>query len=259
MNASDLSAIPASPDLSQPTPLFRDGTHAVYWLGIDQDTPFRCNVYLVVDGGQAILIDPGDRRHFGAIRQRVAQILPPEQVTGIVVCHQDPDCAASIVDWLGLRADILIYASMRANVLLPYFGTPSYRFVDAALHPSLRLPSGSELRFIEAPFLHFAGAITTYDSASKFLFSGDIWAAVGSDWNLMVEDFPKHAVKMDMFHIDYMASNAAARGYVRKLDGLPIDAILPQHGSVISRRHVEEALDYLRELECGTDVLYPDL
>jgi flavorubredoxin len=151
------------------------------------------------------------------------------------------------------------YTSMRANVLLPFFGTPSYRFVDVVLHPKLRLPSGAEIRFIEAPFLHFAGAITTYDATAKFLFSGDIWAAVGSDWSMVVEDFPAHAVKMDMFHIDYMASNAAARGFVNRLDGVPIDAILPQHGSIIGSGHVADALDYLRELECGTDVLYPDL
>jgi flavorubredoxin len=109
MNDIDLSQLAAVPDLSRPTPLFQCAGHAVYWLGIDQDTPFRCNVYLIVDGGQAILIDPGDRHHFGAVRERVAQILPPEKVTGIVVCHQDPDCAASIVDWLQLRADIAIY------------------------------------------------------------------------------------------------------------------------------------------------------
>lgn len=259
MNNVVLTQLPDNPDLSRPTPLFQSSNHAVYWLGIDQDTPFRCNVYLVVDGTQALLIDPGDRRHFAAVKERVAQILPPEKVTGIVVCHQDPDCAASIVDWLQLRADIAIYASMRANVLLPFFGTPQYRFVDVALHPKLRLPSGGEIRFIEAPFLHFAGAITTYDATARFLLSGDIWAAVGSDWGLVVDDFPAHAVKMDMFHIDYMASNAAARGFVNKLDGIAIDAILPQHGSIIAGGHVADALDYLRELECGTDVLYPDL
>lgn len=259
MNSIDLTRLNTVPDLSQPTVLFQSGSHTVYWLGIDQETPFRCNVYLIVDGNQAILIDPGDRRHFAEVKNRVAQVLPPEKVTGIVVCHQDPDCAASIVDWLQLRPDIVIYASMRANVLLPFFGAPQYRFVDAALHPKLKMPSGGEIRFIEAPFLHFAGAIATYDGTAKFLFSGDIWAAVGMDWTLVVDDFLAHSVKMDMFHIDYMASNAAARGFVNKLDGVAIDAIMPQHGSIIPPDLVEDALDYLRELECGTDVLYPEL
>ena len=62
-----------------------------------------------------------------------------------------------------------------------------------------------------------------------------------------------------MFHIDYMASNIATRGFVRRLEPYSIAAILPQHGSVNVRDFVEDALVYLRELECGTDVLYPDL
>ena len=51
----------------------------------------------------------------------------------------------------------------------------------------------------------------------------------------------------------------ATRGFVRRLETHDIAAILPQHGSVIGQNFVKDALDYLQELECGTDVLYPDL
>ena len=259
MNTIDLASLPKVPGSSAPTVLFQDSGHAVYWLGLNEETAFRCNVYLVVDGDQALLIDPGDRRSFETVKSRVAQVLPPEKVTGMVLCHQDPDVAASMVDWLAVNPDMGVYTSMRANVLLPYFGVQKYRFVDVVLNKTLRLPSGATLSFIEAPFLHFAGAITTHDSASGFLFSGDIWAAVGSDWSLVVDNFISHSVKMDMFHIDYMASNLAARGFVRRLEPVQISAILPQHGSIIDGRFVDDAIDYLSELECGTDVLYPDL
>jgi flavorubredoxin len=163
MNAIDLASLPATPDLSTPTRLFQSGDHAVYWLGLSEETAFRCNVYLIVDGEMALLVDPGDRRSFGAIKARVAQIIPPEKVTGMVLCHQDPDVAASMVDWLALNPLIAVYTSMRANVLLPYFGVQNYRFVDVGLNKTLNLPSGKKIIFIEAPFLHFAGAITTFD------------------------------------------------------------------------------------------------
>lgn len=61
---------------------------------------------------------------------------------------------------------------------------------------------------------------------------------------------------MDLFHLDYMASNIAAQGFVNKLDGLEIEAILPQHGSIIPAVHVPAALQYLRELRCGLDIIY---
>ena len=64
---------------------------------------------------------------------------------------------------------------------------------------------------------------------------------------------------MDLFHLDYMASNIAARGFVKRLDGLDIEAILPQHGSIISKNYVKEAIDYLYNLKCGTDIIYADL
>jgi hypothetical protein len=63
----------------QPTPLFQDDQHAVYWLGVPEASVFRCNTYLIVDGQEAVIIDPGGHNSFEFIRQRVAQILPVEK------------------------------------------------------------------------------------------------------------------------------------------------------------------------------------
>ena len=59
--------------------------------------------------------------------------------------------------------------------------------------------------------------------------------------------------------MDYMASNLAARGFVRSLDDFEIDGILPQHGSVIKKEHVPLALEYLENLQCGLDIIYADM
>jgi flavorubredoxin len=177
----------------------------------------------------------------------------------MVLCHQDPDVAASMVDWLDVNPDMLVMTSPRTNVLLPHYGKGQYRFYDICENPLYPLSSGANLRFIESPFLHFPGAFTTYDTTSKYLFSGDIWSALDLNWSLVVDDFDKHVPQMDLFHIDYMASNIAARGYVNRLAGTDIAAILPQHGSVIGRKHLPAALDYLSNLHCGTDNIYADL
>jgi flavorubredoxin len=257
MNTIDLLRyVEAKPSLATPTILHRDGEHAVYWLGIDADTAFRCNAYLVEDSGEGYLIDPGGRPGFAQIRERVEQIMPTRQIKGMVLCHQDPDVAASMADWLDIHPEIEIYSSMRTHALLPHYGKPGYRRVDIVEHPVLALPSGARLKFIEAPFLHFPGAFATYDEAAGFLFSGDIWAAVGIEWTLVSDDFDALSFRMEMFHTDYMASNKAARGFTNKLRGLDIAAILPQHGSVIPRRHVAEAIAYLNDLPCGLDLLY---
>jgi flavorubredoxin len=242
------------------TPLFESESHAIYWLGITDETAFRCNTYLIVDGDQALLVDPGSRNFFPQVRQRVAQIVDPTTVTGLIICHQDPDVAASMVDWLEVSPTVTVFTTPRTHVLLPHYGRGDYKFHDVSSAPTHVLPSGGELRFIEAPFLHFPGAFTTYDPEPRFLFSGDIWAALDLDWTLVVgDDFDEHATRMNLFHLDYMASNLAARGFVDRLDGIEIDAILPQHGSIIPRVHVPAALHYLRHLRCGLDIVYADM
>jgi flavorubredoxin len=246
-------------DLSVPTVLYQSGGHRIYWLGITEETAFRCNVYLIEDGSEFILVDPGSRRFFPQVKERVAQIVPPHKVTGMILCHQDPDVAASMVEWLDVNPSMRVFSSARAHVLLPHYGRDRYNAYDVGESPRFELPSGYHLRFIESPFLHFPGAFVTYATQSRYLFSGDIWAALDMDWSLTVESFDEHILSMDLFHMDYMASNVAARGFVQRLAGFPIDAILPQHGSIIEKRHVEAALDYLRTLQCGLDILYADL
>lgn len=246
-------------DMDRPTVLYGAEGHHVYWLGITDVTAFRCNAYLIRDGDEAILVDPGGKGFFPQVRQRVAQILPPDQVSGMVLCHQDPDVAASMTEWLEINPTLRVYTSPRTQVLLPHYGRADYRYYDVAEQPCYGLPSGAQLQFIEAPFLHFPGAFTTYDSGSRFLLSGDIWAALDLDWTLLVGAFEEHIPKMNLFHLDYMASNLAARGFVKRIEHLTIDAILPQHGSIIPGRWVGAALDYLRHLRCGTDILYAAL
>jgi flavorubredoxin len=242
--------------LDRPTPLYEEGDHAIYWLGIAEQSAFRCNCYLLRDGDCGILIDPGSRHHFAQIRDRVAQIMAPESLTGMVICHQDPDVGASMVDWLALQPNLTVFTSPRTQVLLPYYGNSDYRYYDVEAGPEYLLPSGRMLRFIPAPFLHFAGAFTTYDAASRALFSGDIWGAIDTDWQLRVSDFTAHVAKMNLFHTEYMASNRAARGFLQRLEGLDIQAILPQHGSLIGPGQVAAARDYLYQLRCGTDIIY---
>lgn len=246
-------------NMNEPTLLYQQDTHAVYWLGITDETAFRCNAYLIVDGDEAIIVDPGSRSYFEQVKQRVAQIMTPESITGMILCHQDPDVAASVVDWLELNPKATVFTSPRTMVLLPHYGKRDFIAYDIEEKPRYKMPSGRALRFITAPFLHSPAAFVTFDENARHLFSGDIWAALTTEWKLVTQDFEQHALNMDLFHIDYMASNVAANGFVNKIADLDINAILPQHGSIIDRNDVPAALDYLRNLQCGTDIVYPEL
>ena len=243
----------------QPTALFLSDDHAVYWLGVPEDSAFRCNTYLIVDGNEAVVVDPGGAQSYDFILERVRQVLPVERVKAVLLCHQDPDVAASLVKWLQQKPEPWVITSNRTNILLPYYGAENYTCININETPNYQFSSGKKLRFVEAPFLHFPGAFTTIDEVSGFLFSGDIWAAVDMDWRLVVENFRTHELKMSLFHVDYMASNLACRGFLRNLGSFVPEAILPQHGSVIPKYFVPNAMEYLKKLKCGLDLIYSGL
>jgi flavorubredoxin len=48
-------------------------------------------------------------------------------------------------------------------------------------------------------------------------------------------------------------------GFLRKLDGLPIQAVLPQHGVMFRGEEVARYFHWLRQLPVGVDYLYPGI
>ncbi len=91
-----------NPDISHLVLLYNHENHQIYWLGIPEHTAFCSNTYLLKSGDQTLLFDPGHRAYFGRVLAQVKQIIDPNQISGLALCHQDPDVAASIVDWLQL-------------------------------------------------------------------------------------------------------------------------------------------------------------
>ncbi len=237
-----------------------DGPHQVWWIGSSEASPFRCNAYLLVDGATRVLFDPGSARwHFPQVLARVKQIVDPTSVTHIVAHHQDPDVIDSLPLWLELAPEAAVVATPRTRVLLPYYGLPervNWLDVSPLDNTVLELEHGV-LAFLTSPFLHFPEAMVTFDEASGFLFSSDIGAAIDDDWKLVADDWERHWRTMVPFHVFYMASNRALRGFCEKIAPFPIEAILPQHGSILPKRMVRPALEALRELPCGIDLLYP--
>jgi flavorubredoxin len=241
-------------------PLFDDGVHSIHWVGIQENTAFRSNAYLIKNRDTYIIVDPGGLDNFVQVRDRIASLVDIKSVFGIILCHQDPDVAGSMVEWLNINPNLKVFTSPRTQVLLPHYGRSDYDYYNISDNPVFVFPNSSEsLVFIESPFLHFPGAFTTFDNSSKFLFSGDIWAALDIDWKLVVENFDNHSMSMDLFHLDYMASNIAARGYANKIQNLGITSILTQHGSIIDGENVANAINYLKNLRCGLDIIYPEL
>ena len=232
-------------------------TREIYWVGFaERITRLRCNPYILRDSNSedVVLFDPGSISDFPKIMRKIIDVVPVESISLVVVSHQDPDVCGNtaVVEDVIARADLQIAAHINTVRLIDHLGLASEFYRVDENDYKFKLSSGRILEFIHLPFLHSPGAIATFDRETKTLFSGDLFGAVSPSENLFKDpDFPSN---MDSFHQAYMPSNAILRRGLRRLESLPIERILPQHGSIIEGSDVQAAFEHLRELPCGLDL-----
>ncbi len=233
-------------DMSKPVELAEN----IFWVGVyDQSQIIQCHSYLIVDGDEAVLIDPGSVPNFEQTYEKVAKIVPIEKIRYIVVGHQDPDVCASIplFEREGFVGEVVTH--WRTTVLLPSYGIKSKYYPLDQNQYRLRLASGRTIDFIHTPYLHFPGSVITYDPESKILFSNDLFGAFSYNWSFWAND--QYLETMEAFHEHYMPGHEILGPVMELLMNIEISIIAPQHGSLI-RDRVKEAILTLKDLECGS-------
>ncbi|MBU0630393.1 MAG: MBL fold metallo-hydrolase [Candidatus Margulisbacteria bacterium] len=237
-------------DYLEPIKVF-DG---VYWIGFyDEKADFHCNPYLMIDGEEAVLFDPGSAIHYPKVASKIFSLIDPAQISYIVLHHQDPDLCGSVP----LLEDVIpnnklkLVTHSRAGLLIRYYGVKNeFYFVDKNDF-SLTLKSGRKLKFMTTPFCHFPAAIVTYDEKEKLLFSSDIFGAISREWTLFAAD--GHEKQMRPFHEGYMASQKHISAVMDNIARLELSMILPQHGSIIKGEMIPRYIEFLKNLKCGID------
>ncbi|MBT5470168.1 MAG: MBL fold metallo-hydrolase [Nitrospina sp.] len=231
-------------------------TRDIYWVGFNEEgSNLRCNPYLLIDGEDIILFDPGSLTHFPVVMRKVIDLVNPEHITAAVASHQDPDICSNlpVLEDVVAHGNLKVIAHINTIRLIRHYGVRS-QFYDVAENDyKMVLKSGRVLEFIFTPYLHSPGAITTLDHKTHTLFSSDIFGAISDEWDLFAnQGFPEN---MDAFHQAYMPSNKNLKQCMEKLEKYNIERILPQHGSVIEGDNVQIAMDHLKQLPCGVDLM----
>jgi len=231
-------------------------TEDIYWIGFYDDAAnMHCNPYLLIDGDEAVLFDPGSVPEFPIIMRKIIDLISPDKISLIVAAHQDPDVCANlpIVEDLIGRKDLKVAAHSNTVRLIHHLGLNSEFYAVDENDYRYTLKSGRVLTFHPTLYLHAPGAITTYDTKTKSLFSSDLFGAIDEHWSLFDSDRFPH--DMDSFHQNYMPSNDVMRFGLKNIESLDIARILPQHGSVIDGDNVSIAINHLKNLRCGIDLL----
>lgn len=221
-----------------------------YWVGSRElADSLQCNPYLLVDGDEAVLFDPGSVLDVDEVVRNVESLVPLDKVRYIVLHHQDPDLASAVprMEALGMRFTIVTH--WRTWSLVRYYGIVSPVYLVDEHGFALTLASGRILHFLGTPYLHFPGAIATYDKTSRYLVSSDLFGAFSPTWSLYAGDTYMEGMKA--FHEHYIPSNEVLRPVMELFACLDIQAILPQHGSIIAK-DVQTYIHALENLECGS-------
>ncbi|MBF0541386.1 MAG: diguanylate cyclase [Nitrospirae bacterium] len=228
----------------------------IWWVGAYlKDDSFQCHPYLIENGDQSILIDPGSNITIKETLRKIEKIIPFKNIRYFICHHQDPDITASLclIDSMIERKDAMVITHWRAEALLKHYGlkTPFYRIEE---HNWKLIAGTRTLRFVYTPYLHFPGAFVTYDVEECILFSSDIFGGLTNNWTLVAQD-EGIIDGIRLFHEHYMPSREILNSGLQRIEKLHLKMIAPQHGSIIPHHLIEFVINSLKNIDCGLFLL----
>ena len=224
----------------------------IYWIGMYlENDPFQCHPYLIKNGDESILIDPGSMLEFEETVRKVKTVVDIKSIKYIILHHQDPDLAAAVpeIEKLIDRDDLFIVTHSRMSVLIKhYLVTSKYYEIDKH-NNQLTTSNGYKLDFYTTPYCHSPGAFVSYEPKTKTLFSGDIFGGIEESWEFYADE--TYFDKAKLFHQEYMPSKDIFNYALAKIEKLDINLIAPQHGSIIEKKYISNLIKDMKNLDCG--------
>jgi flavorubredoxin len=239
--------------------IYEDGDHR--WMAISrdpakQDFLIDTNEYLVLNGEQALLTDPGGMEIFPAVFSAISTEFDPRNIKWLFASHQDPDIISSLSLWLDFNPQLRCYLSWLWGSFVPHFGGNDKTFVSIP-DEGMDIQLGNlRLQAVPAHYLHSSGNFHLYDAKAKLLFSGDVGAALLPPEldGLFVQDFDKHIRHAEGFHRRWIGSNEAKLDWCERASRMQIDMLCPQHGAIYQGADVGRFINWLAELPVGSGI-----
>ena len=240
------------------TTLYEDGDHRWIMFGRDPKKPqgiIDTNQYLIQSGKHTMLLDPGGIELFAPMLSSVLKFAPADQITHLFASHQDPDIISSLGLWDQALPDAKLYSPWLWEGFIRHFGMERIEYCGIPDEGMTITLGNIQLQFIPAHYLHSSGNFHVWDPKAQILMSGDVGAALEeNDAPLWVDSMERNAPKMRKFHQRWMPSNEAKLDWIRRVRGLDINIMAPQHGRLFKPPFVHEFLDWFEALPVGTAI-----
>lgn len=235
-----------------------DEDHQWYLFGRDtskSELIIDTNQYMIVNGDQALLLDPGGVELFSPMLAAIMKFIDIPQLTHLFASHQDPDIISSLGMWDQILPGATLHSPWLWEGFIRHFGMEKIKYNPIPDEGGQLQLGNLVLEFVPAHYLHSSGNFHVYDPKAKILFSGDIGAALEPiDSPLEIDDFTAHTQKMRGFHQRWMPSNKAKQDWIERVRRLDIQMMVPQHGRIFKGQQVKQFLDWFEQLEVATAI-----
>lgn len=239
-------------DLSGPIEI----ANRVWWVGHHlEDDPFQSHCYLIEQGDQSVLIDPGSKLNFELSLEKIERIISFSAIKYFVCQHQDPDIVSAlpIIDKMVKRDDALLVTHLRTQLSLKHYELEIPFWLVDQNDWKLHLLDRT-LRFISPSYVHLSGAIVSFDEKTAVVFSSDLFSGLGEDHKLVAQN-EDYFEKIRPFH-EHHISNRGMLGYaISEVGTLNPSLIAPQYGSLIPEFLIKPIINKLLNLDCGLYML----
>lgn len=220
----------------------------VYWVGAVDWTVRRFhghtyntsrgttyNAYLLMDEKTA-LIDTAGEAFSGEMLRKIEEHIPVEKIDYLVMNHVEDDHSGALPDFLSRCPDVQVIGTSKCKdgLMKHYFREMNFREVKTGDGLSL---GGKNLKFIEAPMLHWPDSMFTYLQEEEVLFPNDAFGqhyASGKRFNdeadqcVLLEEAKKYYA-----NILWPFSKLVLKKIGEISDsGLSIKIIAPSHGMI---------------------------
>jgi flavorubredoxin len=234
-----------------------EGHKNVMFNDLSEGSMVQANQHVIVDGKEGMVLDPGGHKVYSKLFPEISSLIPIDGLKHIFFSHQDPDIIAAANGWL-MVTDATAYLPVLWMRFIPHFGVD--KLVIERITPiqdqgmTLTL-NKKPLKIIPAHFLHSPGNFQVYDPTSKILYSGDLGASLGNDYDA-VENFDNHIPFMEGFHKRYIPGSKALKMWAKMVRTLDIETIAPQHGAVFYGKDlVNRFIEWMENLSCGMELM----
>ena len=194
------------------------------------------NAY-IVKGEKTALIECAHETYAGDFINNIKSVIGGEKLDYIIFNHTEPDHSGCLYRLLELYPEVTVVSSPAANKYLKDITNMDFGSRIVKNGDVLDL-GGTELKFIQAPFLHWPDSMFTYLADRNMLFSCDFLGAHFCDNGIFDTEVKKPELYDGQFEYYYKCIFGPFKPYVleglNKIKDLKIDMVLPSHGPILT-------------------------